>query len=276
MAVLLALITASAFGVGDFMGGVASRRASVAQVALYSHALGLVGVLAVAPLLSDGFAARDFGIGASGAVFGLAGLMLLYRGLAIGPMSVVAPITGVMSAVVPVVWGLLRGDDLALPVTIGIGLGLAAVALIGYSRDITGTPVTRATIIGAVGSGLGFGMFFIFISEADDGSAPWPIVGARLVTTSLLLIYATGRRIGPPPRPTWWWIVGAGICDVGANVAFQLATERGLLSVVAVVSAMYPAGTILLARFVLDERLQRHQLIGLGIAAAALVLVSVG
>lgn len=275
MAVLLALITASTYGVGDFLGGMASRRASVVQVALYSHVLGLIGVLAVAPLIAERFSARDFGLGAAGAVFGLAGLVLLYRGLAIGPMSVFAPITGVMSALVPVLWGVLGGDDLSTTATVGIGLGLLAVAMIGFSRDGAGPPVTRATIVAAIGSGIGFGTFFIFISEAETGTAPWPIVGARLVTASLLAIWAVGRRVGPPPRLTWWWIAGAGICDVGANVAFQLASERGLLSVVAVISAMYPAGTILLARFVLSERLQRHQLIGLGIAAAAVALVSV-
>jgi len=241
MAALLALGAAVAYGVGDFLGGVAARRESATVVVLWSHLVGLAMLVALAPLLGGEPSPRALAIGAGAGLLGGAGVALFYRGLAVGAMSVVAPIAALLSAAVPVVVGLVDGER----------------------------PTT------AVSAGLAFGLFFVVISHAPDGSGIWPLVGARAASVSLFVaLGAAGVTASAPPRGAIGAIVACGVLDAAANVLFLTALDHGLMSVVAVLTALYPAGTVLLARFVLGEHLSAVQRAGLGVAGMAAVLIA--
>lgn len=277
MEIVLALVAAACFGTGDFAGGLASRRASLLVVVLGSHAIGLVGALVAAPFFAEAPTADDVGWGAAGGVFGLAGLALLYRGLATGPMAVVAPLSAISSAVVPLAWGLLDGERLSGASAAGVVVGLVAIVLVSAEAEQGDRPpVTTQLVIESLLAGAGFGAFFIFLDLADDASAPWPIVAARVLTTTMMVFLVLGRRPPAPPRVTWPAILAAGVFDVAANVAFLVATGDGDLSIVSVLSSLYPAATVLLAWAVLRERVGPRQLAGLGLAGVAIVLVGVG
>lgn len=278
MAVLLSLITAAAYGAGDFCGGLATKTTRVIQVVAVSHVVGLLGVVVASPLLADAFTGRDLGLGAAGGLFGGLGVALLYRRLSLGPMSVVAPLTAVTSAAVPAIWGVLDGDELTARAWVGIVLALIAIALVSAVRDTRSAPVTPAVVIESLASGACFGLFFIFLDATESATAPWPIVGARLVTSVLLVTYLLGRRqeILPADASSRRLLVVVGLLDTGSNITFLYATGEGALTVVAVLSSLYPIGTVLLARLVLDERMTRPQLLGFVAAMMATGLIATG
>lgn len=278
MAVLLALVTAALYGVGDFYGGLSAKRARVIQVVAGSHVVGLAGVAVAAPFLADAFTTRDALLGAVGGVFGGIGVALLYRRLAQGPMAVVAPLTAITSAAVPAIWGVASGDDLSGRAWLGVALALVAIGLVSSVRDGSAAPVTATVILESLGSGVGFGTFFIFLDATESATAPWPVVTARLVTATVLIAFLIARRQhGVPPAPrTLGLIALVGVFDTGSNITFLYATQEGALTIVGVISSLYPIGTVLLARLVLAERMTRHQLWGFGAAMAATMLIAAG
>ncbi len=285
MAPLLALVTSALYGTGDFLGGVATRRSPVLGVLMVVQGVGLVGLLIVIIPFGDAigaaFALRDVTIGLVGGLAGVAGLGLLYRGLATGPMGVVAPLTAVTSVVVPVGWDLLGGTRPGPMTVVGMIGATVAVVLISSEPSTDDAPPVGVRVIGeALAAGCGFGVFFILFSATDPGSAPWPVIGARFGGLCALLCAAAVVRAldrGPTrPRGGWGTMVAGGLCDTGANVTFLLALSHGTLSVVAVLSSLYPAATVLLARLVLSERFTRQRLTGLVVAGIAVVLISAG
>ncbi len=278
MAVILGLITAVCFGAGDFFGGLSAKKTSVIYVVGFSHVVGLVGALIAAPLLADAFTWRDFGIGAVSGALGAVGVLLLYRGLARGPMAVVAPLTAIMSATVPAIWGVVGGDSLSAVAWIGVIAALIAIGMASIPNELSGTPVTAAVIVESLLAGVGFGSMFILLDITTDATAPWPIVGARTLTTAVLMtVIFTVRRAGlPTVRPAFGLILMAGLFDTGSNILFLFAANVGDLSVVAVLSSMYPASTVVLARFWLNERMSRLQLGGLVMALVAVALIASG
>ncbi|MEM7286977.1 MAG: DMT family transporter [Actinomycetota bacterium] len=278
MAVLLSLITAAAYGAGDFCGGLATKTMRVVQVVAVSHVVGLIGVLVASPLLADAFTGRDFALGTAGGLFGGIGVALLYRRLSLGPMSVVAPLTAVTSAAVPAVWGVIDGDSLSAMSWVGIALALMAIALVSAVSDGRSAPVTPVVIVESLASGVGFGSFFIFLDATEGATAPWPVVGARLATSVLLVAYLLSRRqqILPAGTSSRLLLVAVGVLDTGSNITFLYATEEGALTVVAVLSSLYPIGTVLLARLVLDERMTRPQLVGFVAAMVATGFIAAG
>jgi drug/metabolite transporter (DMT)-like permease len=196
-------------------------------------------------------------------------------------MGVVAPITAVGSAVVPVAWGLLSGERPAVLALAGVGLALVAVVLVARTTDEETVPATariaRSTLVVAVAAGLAFGMVFVLLSHTGDDSGFWPLLSGRLAsTTALLVVLAVLRRPLVPGGDTRPIVVLAGVFDVGANALFLLASREGLLSLVSVLSSLYPAITVVLARAVLHERLLRHQLAGLALALLGVVLIATG
>jgi drug/metabolite transporter (DMT)-like permease len=285
VAIVLGLLVAATYGAADFLGGLSSKRASVPAVVVLSQLTGLplLGVLVV--VAGGSPTAKALAAGAAAGAFGALGLVCLYRGLASGRMSVVAPITGVGAALVPVAWGVLRGerpDGLALT---GVVLALVAVALVSRTDDDpldgaataeTTDPAPPSYVVLAVLGGLGFGMVFVLLAEAGDGVGFWPLVAGRAVSIPLLAAgtVVTGRSFRIVSRTAALTILGAGVLDMAANAFFLLATRRGLLALVGVVSSLYPASTVLLARLVLHERLQRVQLAGLVLAGAGVVLIA--
>lgn len=278
MASALALLSAIAYGSGDFLGGLSSRRLPVGAVVWRTHVIGLVGLLAVAPFIAaDAVAGRDLWIGAGAGVAGGIGIVLLYLGLSRGTMSVVAPITAVLSAVVPAAWGLLGGERPSAVALGGVVVGLVAIALVAREPDTVS--VDRSLLVIALGAGLGFGVFFIALDATGDDAGLWPLVAGRGASAAMFVVAAallSSYRVGSDAArqgTTPWLLLGTGVLDVGANALFLLATQTGLLSLVAVLGALYPAATVVLARVVLAERLARPQVVGcvLAIAAAAMV-----
>ncbi len=278
MTILLSLLTAATFGAGDFCGGLSAKRATILQVVAGSHAVGLVGVTVAAFLLADEFSARALLLGVAGGLFGGIGVSFLYRRLAVGPMAVVAPIAAITSASVPALWGTLRGDALSLLAWLGVAVALGAIGLVSSSSDGKISRITPQVVGESLLAGVGFGMFFIFLDATEAVNAPWPVVGARLLTVVGLAVFmiATRRELLPKVKPVLGLIALTGAFDTASNVAFLYATNSGSLTIVAVLSSLYPIATVLLARVVLSEKMTGVQLAGFASAIIATGLIAAG
>jgi drug/metabolite transporter (DMT)-like permease len=283
MAALLALSAAAAYGVGDFLGGLAARREPSTAVVLWSHVLGLVMLVVAAPAVGGEVTPRGLGVGALAGLLGGAAVALFYRGLSLGSMSVVAPIAALLSAAVPVVAGIGSGERPAAAAVIGIGLALVAVTLVSREPPPATRPHRRhdhprrrlQPLLLAIAAGVGFGLFFVAIDRAGTDVGIWPLVGARVASVSLFAALGAARVTAAAlPRAALGAAFGAGLLDAAANVFYVLALSHGLLSVVSVLTALYPAGTVLLARYVLGERLSGVQRTGLAVAGLAAVLIA--
>jgi drug/metabolite transporter (DMT)-like permease len=276
LAALLALTAAAAYGVGDFLGGVAARRVPPTAVVLWAHVVGLGMLVALAPMIGGQPSAEALTLGAAAGVLGGSGLALFYRGLAVGAMSVVAPIAALLSAAVPVVVGLASGERPPAAALAGIALALGAVVLVSREGDqAPAGPLRWQAPALAVAAGVAFGLFFVVIDGAGTDAGIWPLVGARMASVGLFAALGMARITAAElPRGVAAAAVGCGLLDAAANVFYVLALDHGLLSVVSVLTALYPAGTVLLARYVLGERLSPVQRTGLGVAAVAAVLIA--
>jgi drug/metabolite transporter (DMT)-like permease len=276
VAVLLALASALVYGAADFCGGLATRRATTVAVVVLSQAAGLVAVLALLPVLGGTLRGADLAWGAAGGLAGSGGLLLFYRALASGVMSMVAPVTAVSAAAVPVLVGLVRGESVTVPALVGIAVALVAVALISAEDGVPSLrAMHEANLAPAVVSGAAFGVFFVLLHQTSSGSGLWPLVGAR--GTSVVLVAGgalAARRSLALPRPTAWLVVVAGVADMSANALFLAATQRGLLAITGVLASLYPVSTVLLAQVLLRERLAGTQLVGLGAAVGAVALIA--
>ena len=288
MGVLFGLLAAATYGVADFAGGQVSRRANVFSVVLISQLAGTVPLGIVVPFFADQ-APRAAALlwGAAAGIAGGTGVLFLYRGLAVGRMSVVAPITGVSAASLPVLFGLAIGERPGFISLVGVIVALGSVVLVSSAgppeteaigSDATSKPTWRSSgVPHAFAAGTGFGLFFVFLDAAGDDAGVWPLVATRGSSLVLVTVIALSlrRRIKPPPGTTKLMVV-AGVLDVAANIFYLIATRFGLLSVVAVLTSMYPAVTVLMARLLLKERMIRTQLVGLGLAGVAIVLIVLG
>jgi drug/metabolite transporter (DMT)-like permease len=277
VASLLALSGAVLWGVGDFLGGLASRRLAVVAVLAISQAVGLAGVALWVWIASDPFPGLSEILPAAAAgVAGLIGLGALYRGLAVGAMGIVAPISAA-SPVVPLVVDAGRG--LTPTVLQLLGIVLVLVGIVTLSREPRGVE-TRRIAAGAglaVVAALGFGGFIVGLDAGSDESAPWAVVAARSASVAFALAAAalTSTSLRPPVRfmPA---LVAVGAFDTGANVCVAFATTKGSAGIVAVLSALYPIVTVVLARLVLAERLSAARRIGGVTALAGAAVVASG
>ena len=278
MAIVLGLLAALSWGTGDFAGGLATRRAAEMAVVLGTETVGLVLLLAIAPLAGGSPTAADLGLGSLAGLLGVAGLALLYRGLAQGRASVVAPLSAVGAAVLQVGWGLAGGEEPGAGAITGIVLALVAIGVVAGSADEPAEAVglsRRAEIQCGLGAAVGFGFYLILISETSDAAGLWTTVAAR-VAPVLVLALVLGARHRPllPARDALPLVSLAGATDAGANALLLVAVHTGLLSVVAPVANLYPAVTVVLARAFGHERIGRLRLAGLVLAVASLVLIS--
>ena len=295
MAVVLGLLVALSYGTGDFFGGLGAKRAPARTVVLGSFALSAL-LLAV---VNAGWvllgtpptpAAADLRIGVAVGLIGPISLGLLYRGLATGRMSIVAPITAVVAAIVPLGWGLATGERPSAVALAGVAVALISVGLISsapahedHPEDAPVPPVSEV-LAPAVLSGLGFGTIFILLGAASDHAGLWPLMVSRPVSVvatlaaTYLVARATGTAPGAvlPPRDALPYVAGAGILDITANAIYLAATNAGLLSIVAVLSSLYPAATVVLARVFLGERLHRLQVVGLAVAVVGVAAMAAG
>ena len=277
-AAVLALLGAVSWGTGDFFGGLASRRAHVLTVLVLSQAVGLVGVATWAVASGDAPPGLGDILPAVGAgVAGAAGLAALYRGMAIGAMGIVAPISAV-SPVVPLGVDLVRGDSPAALQWAGIATALAGVVLLAREPGRRPGRVGLAAGVSlALVAALDFGLFIVGLDAASDGGATFAVVVARasssLVALCAVLVVSVPLR---PPTNLLPAIAAVGLFDTTANVLVALATTHGSAGIVAVLSALYPLTTILLARAFLSEQLDRPRRIGGALALAGAALVAVG
>ena len=273
MTELLALGSAIAFGAGDFCGGLASRRAPALRVtalAQTASVVALIPMLVLVPAVE--VTGADLVWGAAGGLFGLIGLLLLFTALGEGPMGIVAPTTSVVSALVPLAWGLASGERPGGLAYAGIVLGLLAIVAVTMPDGPSGR-LSGRVIAMALGAGLGFALFFIALSETSLDSGLWPLVGARAVTVPAILALAWRFARPEPIGDAWRLAVVSGVLDMFANALFLSAAQRGLLAIAAVLSALYPAVTAVLARIVLQERMSGIQLGGVGAAVLAVILI---
>jgi drug/metabolite transporter (DMT)-like permease len=284
---LVALGSSVLYGAADFLGGLASKRASTAWVVSISQAAGLIVLLAVLGLLPAADPEpSDLLWGAGAGLAGTLGVGLLYRALAIGTMGVVAPITAVCAVVLPVLVSIGRGEQ-APPMTLG-GIGLALVAIVLVSQQGPAAPEVAAARRGHGGlprgvphallSGVAIGVFFVVLAEARPQSGLWPLVGARAAAVPACLAVGAlgGSSLRQTPRSAVITAAGAGIVDMTANVLYLLASRMGSLAVVVTLSSLYPASTVALARTVLGERLHRTQVVGVLCALVAVALIVAG
>ena len=273
MAYLLAVASAALYGAADFLGGMASRRASTIAVVVWSQAAGLVMLLLVLPLLPGASPSRsDWFWGAIAGIAGSVGVGLLYRALAIGTMAVVAPTTAVCAVVIPVMAGLLAGERLAAWTIAGIGLAIVAIVLVSQERGTT--HVARKGMGIAFLSGVAIGFFFLALARTAPTAGMWPLVASRAI--SLVLFGALGLATAQPmmmASPVARVAIGGGVVDMAANALYLAATRYGALSIVVTLASLYPASTVILARVVLGERLSRWQMAGVVCALGAIVLI---
>lgn len=272
------MTAAVSYGFADFLGGLASRRRHVLRVLVIAHPIGLV-VVAVAALISGGSpGAADLWWGAAAGSAGLLGLGFFYRSLAIGTMGVVAPVTATVGAAIPVIAGVALGERPNPAALVGVGVALLAILLVS-AGDSTGWIEDRATTKKALGgslvAGLGFGLFFVLIERVGSEAGMWPLVAARATSSAIIVLLLVLVRPVPTRRGARQSVV-AGVLDVTANMFVLLAFDGGLLVIVSALAALYPAVTVLLARFVLLERMRTVQLVGVGLAIMAVPLISSG
>ncbi|MDX2381725.1 MAG: EamA family transporter [Acidimicrobiia bacterium] len=273
MPALLALASAATFGVADFLGGQATRRANVLAVTLFTNIAGLAVAVVLLALVGGGWSTGSVGWGALGGLFGLGGLVLLYSGLAIGPNKVVSPLSAVVAAVVPVVAGIALGDRPDRWAILGLLITPVAVWLVA-GGELGLDNADRRPVFLAVGGGLGFGLFFTVLAQVPDGSGAVPLLAARAVSVTVLVIAVLVAR---PAFPRGRWRTMAltgGSLDMTANGLFLWSTRGGELAIVGALVSLYPASTVLLAVITLDERLSRSQGAGLALAIGAAALLS--
>ena len=267
----LAIVAALFYGFADFAGGYATRRLSVWTVIAWSQLLGL-GLLAVGVLVVPASAVTrtDLLWGAGAGIAGLVGLALLYLALARGSMTIAAPISGAVAAVIPVLVDVIAGTGLTTRQWLGVGLALGAILLVGLEHG-TGRLDRRSLVYAVVAGGL-FGVFFVAFSQTDPASGLWPLVAARAVSLPIAFVVAASRGVAAPPRSEDLGIVAvAGNLDMAANIAGALALQRGPAGVTAVLVSLYPAVTAGMAMLVLHERPTRLQLFGVGLALGAVI-----
>lgn len=277
MSIALALGAAMVYGAADFIGGVASRRAPVLAVVFWSQVAGMAllgGFLLLFP--GPGWTGADLGFGLLAGGFGAAANLLFYRALATGRMSVVAPVNAVVSAAVPVLAGLVMGERPGLVAGVGLGLALVGIVLLGCHRQPAPGGGRRLAPFGlALGAGLLFGGFSVALSRTGGDSGMLPLLAARavsiVITGSIATAARVAGRIGVRDLPL---LIGFGLLDTLGGLLYLAAIHHGLLSLVAVLTAIYPAGTVGLAFLLLGERLRWPQWAGLGAVLGAAALIS--
>ena len=277
----LALGAALIYGVADFLGGFAARRSAPVAVATVTQLSGLLVLGAFPPVLpASEPSGHDIVSAALAGVLGGFGLALLFRSFSAGAMSVTAPLAALCAAALPAVAGIALGERPSAPALVGIAIALPAVALVSRQSGLEGghAHAPPSAIAAALAAGIAFGGYFVLVGGSSDESGVWPLLVARAASVAVLAPVAVGRRGvgGSGLRNVLPTAVLSGSLDMAANVLFLLAARGGLISLVSVVTSLYPAGTVLLARIVLDERLRPVQLVGLAGTGLAVALISAG
>ena len=281
MAILLALAAAVLYGTADFVGGVGSRQASALTFLAVSAPVGAVVMLAASLAAGGPATAGSLGWGlAAGGASG-AGVIVFFAGLAAGPVSVVAPLSALGAALLPVGVAVAEGERLGVTVLAGAVLCLAAVTLVSLEGRRAGSPAGRRAVSGVVcgiAAGLAFGLYFLFIRNVAAAGGLWPLALSRCTASTIVLTAAAWRRRLPvlPGAGGRWagMALAAGAGDVAASLLYVLAVRSGPFAPAVVTTALYPAVTVLLARLVLGEQMRAVQRAGLALGALGIILVT--
>jgi drug/metabolite transporter (DMT)-like permease len=275
--IVLAGLSALMYGAGDFCGGLAARKMPILAVLLFSQLTGLAAAVAAAIAFRQPLASpADLLWGAVAGLCGGAGLAVLYRALATTPVAVVSPIAALTGAAIPVILGILVGERPGRLAWVGMSSAVPAIILLSgrATEHAEVSAVPRAVLMGTA-AGIGFGLFFFTISRTSSPSGLWPLVAARLCTISLVAIFAILRRSSlRPARQGFLVVLLCGALDMGANIAFLLASRLGLLAITAVVASLYPGPTVLLAVLLFRERLTVPRVLGLALSIAGVAFIS--
>jgi drug/metabolite transporter (DMT)-like permease len=287
VAIFLSLATALVYGAADFCGGLASRRTSTVSVVVWSQAFGLILLAIVLPAIGGRPEAHDLVWGGVCGIAGAFAIGMLYRGLALGTMGIVSPLSAVLGASIPMLYGIaLRGERPGWLAYAGIVAALLAVVCVSISEGAPDAPERAARtgvfppgVVEGLLAGVGFGLYFIALAQTRADAGMYPLLAARV--TSIVLLLAGGLAFGGVKavrvaRPALGIVVLGGILDMGANVLFVLAAHSGLLAIVAVLTSLYPAATVALAAIVLHERLGRVQWVGVALALGGAAAIAAG
>lgn len=269
----LSLLSATSWGAGDFSGGVAAKKANVFRIVALAHACGLAAMLLMAWLVGERVPPRnDLLWGAIAGITGAFGIAALYRALAIGRMGIIAPVAAVITGLIPVLVGIRTQGLPARPQLAGFVLALISIWLVARPD---GEVDTHRGLGLAIVAGVCFGLFLVSGKQAGHHAVFWPMVAARVASTLLMGAIALLAVTDPRPlRPALLSIVLSGLLDSAGNALFIAATRHGRLDVAAVLSSLYPASTVILARVLLKERISPMQTAGIVGALAAIALIS--
>ena len=279
MGALLALISSVAWGSADVAGGLGARRVGSVRVIAVNYPAGAIILTLFALFIVPGTIDRDvIVLSMVTAIVGTLGMVLLYAALAVGPMGIVSPLTAIGGAAIPVIVGVIRGEPLTLLFVLGAILALVAVILVSRESRPHARITPRALLLSA-GAGIAIGFFLTALGIAPEGSGVWAATLSRwwstlgmIVVTVFLLSRGGLAKWRPYP---WVFAIGAGALDALANGFFQLAAQGGELAVVAVIGSLYPATTLLIAHFLLKERMTRVQWMGVLVALGAVVALTI-
>ena len=275
VAIFFAFLSSVFWGFGGFFAGQASRRGSLLPTLGLDIFIGLFVVVPLAFSIAETFTWRDFLIGGLAGLFGMSGAAFLYAGMKKAAYVTVIPVSGVAGALFPVLWGLIDGDSLSALQILGILVGLISIALAsGVSLQTFKGPI--AGLRDGILAGLGFGGFYIVIENTSNDTEPWGAVASRFFP--LLIIVFILFLINEKPKPSKEalpFIVGSGLSNACASTCFLLAVNRGLLSITSLLSALYPAITVVLAHFLINEKMTRTQVFGVIAAIFSMASITI-
>ena len=273
--IFFAFLSSIFWGFGGFFAGQASRRGSLLPTLTLDIFIGLFLVVPLAFSIADTFTWRDFLIGGLAGLFGMSGAAFLYAGMKKAAYVTVIPVSGVAGALFPVLWGLVDGDSLSVLQIAGILVGLISIALAsGVSLQTFKGPI--AGLRDGILAGLGFGGFYIVIENTSNDTEPWVAVASRLFPLLILIFILFLIKDKPKPsKEAFPFIVGSGLSNACASTCFLLAVNRGLLSVTSLLSALYPAITVVLAHFLIKEKMTRTQVFGVLAAIFSMASITI-
>lgn len=286
MTIIFGLLSAFSYGYADFVGAIAAKKVRALAVTTVAFVFGLTIAVFLSLFFGASYQLSVIQIGIYAGICSAAAITFLYAALALGPISIVSPLTAVLSAMIPVLFDVASGQQLSAFALVAIAMILVAVVLVAFiPGDAVRLPTLRATLY-SVGAGVGFAGIFLFLDMAPEGSGlgvlvVMRVVGLVLLAGGLIGLMLAGRSkvfvekelFGKSVFPL---VLLAGLGDVTGNVFFMIATSSGALAVAAVLTSLYPVGTILLARIFLKERIALSQNIGIALAIAACALLAAG
>lgn len=275
---MLAGFSALLYGIADFSGGFAAGRSRLLSVLLLSQLVGLATALSALAILGHGAPTlRDLGWSFLAGLFGSMGMVMLWGGIARSIVAIVSPASAVVGAVIPILFAVLSGERPSATALIGCALCLPAILLLSW--EPAGADQRHGTVRSALAygtlAGLGFGVFFIALSRTSPQAGMWPIVAARVASfAAFIIVWAVSRQPFKLERKALAPTLLAGAADMGANILFLLATQCGMLSLVSMITALFPAPTVILARIFLNQRIPPLRFAGLVLALSGVGLIS--